>query len=89
MITPNVMIKWKQAHIGFTDFGFDVGSPDIVSYAESYGAYGHRLSAVVECIFLLDSCFQTPWVHVIVVTVDYSDNDRILNHEIKEKSRFL
>jgi len=26
---------------------------------------------------------------LIEIPVDYSDNDRILNHEIKEKSKFL
>ena len=31
------MIKWKQAHMGFSDFGLDVGNPDFVKYAESYG----------------------------------------------------
>jgi len=83
------MIKWKQAHLGFADFGLDVGNPDFVLYAESYGAHGHRLSAAADLIPLLDSCFRTPGVHLIEVPIDYSDNDRILNHEIKEKSRFL
>ena len=83
------MIKWKQAHMGFVDFGLDVGNPDFVRYAESYGAFGHRLAAASEFIPLLDSCFATSGVHVIEVPVDYSENDRILNSEIKEKSRFL
>ncbi len=83
------MIKWKQAHMGFADFGLDVANPDFVRYAESYGAYGHRFSAAADFIPLLDSCFRTPGVHVIEIPIDYSDNDRILNHEIKEKSRFL
>ena len=83
------MIKWKQAHMGFADYGLDVGNPDFVRYAESYGAHGHRLSAAAEFIPLLETCFQTPGIHVIEVPIDYSDNDRILNHEIKEKSRFL
>jgi acetolactate synthase-1/2/3 large subunit len=83
------MIKWKQAHLGFADFGLDVGNPDFVAYAESYGAHGHRLTAAVEFIPLLENCFQTPGVHVIEIPIDYSDNDRILNHELKEKSRFL
>jgi acetolactate synthase-1/2/3 large subunit len=83
------MIKWKQAHMGFADFGLDVGNPDFVRYAESYGAFGHRLSATSDFIPLLDSCFQAPGVHVIEVPIDYSENNRILNYEIKEKSRFL
>ena len=83
------MIKWKQADMGFADFGLDVGNPDFVRYAESYGACGHRLSAASEFIPLLDNCFKTPGVHVVEVPIDYSDNDRILHHEIKDKSKFL
>ena len=36
------MIKWKQAHMQFPNFGMDMGNPDFVNYAESYGAHGHR-----------------------------------------------
>jgi acetolactate synthase-1/2/3 large subunit len=83
------MIKWKQANMGFLDFGLDIGNPDFVMYAESYGAHGHRLAAAEELIPQLTHCFNTPGVHLIEVPVDYSENDRILNHEIKEKSTFL
>jgi acetolactate synthase-1/2/3 large subunit len=83
------MVKWKQTHMGFADFGLDVGNPDFVRYAQSYGAHGHRLAAAAELIPLLYECFAAPGVHVIEAPIDYSDNDRILNHEIKDKSRFL
>ena len=39
------MIKWKQADMGFADWGLDYGNPDFVQYAASYGAYGHRIGA--------------------------------------------
>ncbi|MBT8362887.1 MAG: acetolactate synthase large subunit [Desulfobacterales bacterium] len=83
------MIKWKQTHMGFADFGLDIGNPDFVAYAESYGAHGHRLLAAEDIIPQLEHCFAIPGIHLIEVPVDYSDNDRILNHEIKEKSKFL
>lgn len=83
------MIKWKQTNMGFADFGLDIGNPDFVAYAESYGAHGHRLLAAEDTIPQLERCFATPGVHLIEVSVDYSDNDRILNYEIKEKSKFL
>jgi acetolactate synthase-1/2/3 large subunit len=83
------MIKWKQTNMGFADFGLDIGNPDFVAYAKSYGAHGHRLLAAEDIIPQLEHCFATPGVHLIEVPVDYSDNDRILNHEIKEKSKFL
>jgi len=34
-------------------------------------------------------CLRAPGVHLIDVPVDYSDNDRILNREIKEKSKLI
>ena len=37
------MIKWKQANMGFVNYGLDYGNPDFVKYAESYGALLHRL----------------------------------------------
>lgn len=83
------MIKWKQAHMGFENFGMDFDNPDFVKYAESYGAEGHRISTEGQLIPLLEKCHATPGVHVIDVPVDYSDNDRILNNEIAELSEKL
>ena len=80
------MIKWKQANMGLRDFGLDYGNPDFVKYAESYGAHGHRVGSAAELLPQLEECHETPGVHVIEVPVDYSENDRILNHEIKELS---
>ena len=83
------MIKWKQANMGFADFGLDYSNPDFVQYANAYGAHGHRITSADELIPLLENCFTTPGVHLVEVPVDYSDNDRILNREIKEKSRTI
>lgn len=83
------MIKWKQTNMGFDNFGLEFNNPDFVMYAQSYGAQGHRLESCEAFLPLLEECFATPGVHLIEVPIDYSDNDRILNREIKEKSRFL
>ena len=83
------MIKWKQKGAGLDDFGLDFGNPDFVKYAESYGCHGHRISAAEEFCETLSHCLETPGVHVIELPVDYSKDDRILNHEIKEKSQQL
>lgn len=80
------MIKWKQANMGLADFGLDYGNPDFVQYANSYGAIGHRVTSAESLLTTLQSCHAQPAVHVIEVPVDYSDNDRILNHEIKRLS---
>jgi acetolactate synthase-1/2/3 large subunit len=81
------MIKWKQANMNFPEFGLDYGNPDFVRYAQSYGAQGHRVEETEQFVPLLEKCFNTPGVHVVEVPVDYSENDRILNHEIKERSQ--
>jgi acetolactate synthase I/II/III large subunit len=80
------MIKWKQSHMKLNDFGLDYGNPDFVKYADSYGAIGHHVSAADELLPTLRKCHLEPGVHLIEVPVDYSENDRILNREIKELS---
>ena len=57
-----------------------------MKYADSYRANGYRVTAADELLPLMRRCHAEPGVHVIEVPVDYSDNDRILNHEIKERS---
>jgi acetolactate synthase I/II/III large subunit len=83
------MIKWKQANMGFADWGLDFGNPDFVKYAESYGASGHRPTRAAEFAPLLERCHEAGGVHLIDLPVDYSDNDRILNREIRELSAAL
>ncbi|MBF0427809.1 MAG: acetolactate synthase large subunit, partial [Magnetococcales bacterium] len=38
------MIRWKQESMELADYGLTFGNPDFVLYAQSYGAYGHRLT---------------------------------------------
>jgi acetolactate synthase-1/2/3 large subunit len=83
------MIRWKQANMGFKDWGLTYGNPDFVKYAESYGAIGHRVETAEGLPDVLDQCLSTEGVHLIDCPVDYSDNDRILNKEIKELSARL
>ncbi|MEE9603141.1 MAG: thiamine pyrophosphate-dependent enzyme, partial [Thermoguttaceae bacterium] len=83
------MIKWKQANMGFADFGLDLGNPDFVKYAQSYGAHGHRIESADQLLPQLQECHATPGVHLVDTPVDYSENDRILNHEIREKSKLV
>lgn len=83
------MIKWKQANMGFENYGLDYKNPDFVAYAASYGALGHRVTAAQELLPLLQRCQREPGVHVIDLPVDYSENDYILNQQIKELSSSL
>jgi len=83
------MIKWKQAMMEFSDFGLDFDNPDFVAYAQSYGAHGHRIEATGELQPMIEKCCKEGGVHLIDVPMDYSHNDRILNHEILELSSKL
>lgn len=83
------MIRWKQANMGFKDWGLTYGNPDFVKYAESYGANGYRVESAAHLDELLKHTLATPGVHLIDCPVDYSDNDKILNRDIKELSAKL
>jgi acetolactate synthase-1/2/3 large subunit len=83
------MIKWKQSNMGFPNWGLNFGNPDFVKYAESYGAHGHRVASAEGLTPLLEQCYQAGGVHLVEVPMDYSENDQILNHEIKELSAKL
>ena len=83
------MIRWKQANMGFEDFGLTYGNPDFVKYAESYGASGHRITSSDHLRETLAHCRDTGGVHLIDCPVDYSENDQILNKDIKELSKAL
>ncbi len=81
------MIRWKQANMGFDDWGLTYGNPDFVKYAESYGAFGHRVESAAHLKELLLHTLNTPGVHLIDCPVDYTENDQILNKDIKALSK--
>jgi acetolactate synthase I/II/III large subunit len=83
------MIRWKQANMGFADFGLTYDNPDFVQYAESYGAKGHRIESSDHLREVLAHCRDTAGVHLIDCPVDYSENDQILNIDIKKLSAEL
>jgi acetolactate synthase-1/2/3 large subunit len=76
------MIRWKQAVDRFADFGMTFGNPDFVTYAESYGAHGHRVTAVAELVPTLEAAFAAGGVHLVAVPIDYSENTRVLVDEL-------
>lgn len=80
------MIKWKQAHMSFDNFGLDYGNPDFVQYANSYGAQGWRIEDTASLSEVITRCINTPGVHVVDCPVDYSMNDETLNKTIRELS---
>jgi acetolactate synthase-1/2/3 large subunit len=77
------MIRWKQENMNFPDYGMTLNNPDFVAYAQSYGATGHRVESAEAFAPLLRECYASPGVHLVDVPIDYSDNERVLNREIK------
>ncbi|MDN6134001.1 MAG: thiamine pyrophosphate-dependent enzyme, partial [Brevibacterium sp.] len=80
------MIRWKQAVDGLPDYGLTFGNPEFVAYAESYGATGRRLTNVADMQEALESAFRAGGVHLVVVPVDYSENERVLIDELGERA---
>jgi acetolactate synthase-1/2/3 large subunit len=80
------MIRCKQTRMGYAEFAVGYGNPDFVKYAEAYGANGYRVESAGALLPLLEHCVKTPGVHVIDCPVDYGENDRILNDELRARS---
>lgn len=80
------MIKWKQSKMKFQNWGLDFSNPCFLKYAESYGASGHRIEAADELAPTLEKCFIAGGVHLVDCPIDYSENDQILNVDIKARS---
>eukprot|EP00249_Psilotum_nudum_P024196 c29119_g3_i1 orf=154-3498(+) len=78
------MIKWKQDSAGYEEFGLDVGNPDFVNYASSYGAKGYRVTKSDELLKHLHDCLflSPPGVKLIEVPIDYQWSNEILNKEL-------
>ena len=77
------MIKWKQAGMGLQNFGLDLGNPDFVLYAESYGAHGYRLEKTEDLEPLLTRCLDAKGVHLIEIPVDYAGNGKLLEENLE------
>ncbi len=79
------MIRWKQSHAGFQDWGLEFNNPDFVQYANSYGATGHRIESAEGLIPTFEEAFTAGGVHLIDLPVDYSDNQKVHIDELEAK----
>ncbi|MBI2842046.1 MAG: acetolactate synthase large subunit [Armatimonadetes bacterium] len=71
------LIKWKQMGKYNKAFGVDLGNPDFVKLAESFGAQGYRVNDASELGSILDKAFEGPRSAVIDVPVDYAENFKL------------
>jgi acetolactate synthase I/II/III large subunit len=77
------MIRWKQAVDSFADWGLTFGNPDFVKYGESYGATGSQVDSADGLAPVLEAAFNGGGVHLVAVSVDYSENIRVLVEELR------
>jgi acetolactate synthase-1/2/3 large subunit len=58
------------------------GNPDFVAYAKSFGVKGSRVESADALAPALETAFAGGGVHLVVVPVDYSENNRVLLDEL-------
>jgi acetolactate synthase-1/2/3 large subunit len=80
------MIQWKQKAGGFADFGLKFGNPDFVMLAKSFGATGHLVKKADDLVKMITEAFSLGGVHLIEVPIDYSENQKVFDIELKEKT---
>jgi acetolactate synthase I/II/III large subunit len=84
---PLVVLIWEDGGYGLIEWKMDLelgehhyvkfGNPDIVKYAESFGAKGYRISQADELLPTLRAALADDGVSLICCPVDYSENLRL------------
>ena len=84
---PLVVLIWEDGGYGLIEWKMDLelgahyyvkfGNPDIVAYAESFGAKGYRINSAEELLPTLKAALDDDGVSLIACPVDYSDNLRL------------
>jgi acetolactate synthase-1/2/3 large subunit len=86
--TPMVILIWDDNACGLISWKMDLeighnvethfGNPDFVTYAESFGAKGYRISSADELLPTLRAALEDDTVSVIACPVDYSANSALI-----------
>lgn len=71
------VIRWKQTVRFGRSASVDFGNPDLVRYAESFGARGYRITDVSELRPVLTEALRSALPVVIDCVVDYEENLRL------------
>jgi acetolactate synthase I/II/III large subunit len=84
---PLVVLIWEDGGYGLIEWKMDLelgehyyvrfGNPDIVAYAESFGAKGYRIKSADELLPTLKAALDDDGVSLICCPVDYSENLRL------------
>jgi acetolactate synthase-1/2/3 large subunit len=71
------LIDWKQRNEFGRPFGVEVGNPDFVAYAESFGIAGFRPANAGELLPTLRRALDVPGPALVEVPIDYRENLRL------------
>ncbi|WP_343600332.1 acetolactate synthase large subunit [Mycobacterium sp.] len=81
---PLVVLIWEDGGYGLIEWKMDLelgqhyyvrfSNPDVVSYAESFGARGYRITSADELLPTLQAALDGDGVSLISCPVDYSEN---------------
>jgi acetolactate synthase I/II/III large subunit len=84
---PLVVLIWEDGGYGLIEWKMDLelgdhyyvrfGNPDVVSYAQSFGAKGYRIKSPDELLPTLKAALDDDGVSLICCPVDYSENLRL------------
>jgi acetolactate synthase-1/2/3 large subunit len=84
---PLVVLIWDDGGYGLIEWKMDLelgdhyyvrfGNPDVVSYAQSFGAKGYRINSAEELLPTLKAALDDDGVSLISCPVDYSENLRL------------
>ena len=84
---PLVVLIWEDGGYGLIEWKMDLelgehhyvrfGNPDVVTYAESFGAKGYRINNADELLPTLQAALDDDGVSLICCPVDYSENLRL------------
>jgi acetolactate synthase I/II/III large subunit len=84
---PLVVLIWEDGGYGLIEWKMDLelgehhyvrfGNPDIMAYAESFGAKGYRITSAEELLPTLKAALDDDGVSLICCPVDYSENLRL------------
>ena len=71
------LIKWHQDRRFGRDTQIEFNNPDLVKYAESFGAKGYRVESAADLLPTLKQAITDDTVVVIDCPVDYSENMKL------------
>jgi acetolactate synthase I/II/III large subunit len=84
---PLVVLIWEDGGYGLIEWKMDLelgehyyvrfGNPDVVTYAESFGAKGYQINSAEELLPTLKTALDDDGVSLICCPVDYSENLRL------------